>query len=184
MELGTHAAPRSQKTASAELSLYEEDLEGARPDRLHGVRPQEGVLRHAVRHIFDVLALVQLSESWESVPVPQMAAQLVDDLEALVLQSMDTGEEVELFSKSSYNAASVTTRGGWEDWAMPRCFMHKQTVGFMLREEGTMKVVANFCVDGVASYCQLKPVEPFAGSEKCRFLLSMTVPMEFRRLND
>ena len=56
------------------FDLYDEDTEGARPDRLVGVRPQERNQRHTVEQIVDTVLIVPSLD----VPVPQMENQLVD----------------------------------------------------------------------------------------------------------
>ena len=57
------------------FSLYEDEHEGSRPDRLAGVEPPEGV-RHTVEPIVESsLGLVM-----RDAPVPLMVEQLVDVL--------------------------------------------------------------------------------------------------------
>ena len=56
------------------FDLYDEYTEGARPDRLVGVRPQERDQRHTVEQIVDTALIVPSLD----VPVPQMENQLVD----------------------------------------------------------------------------------------------------------
>ena len=56
------------------FDLFDEDTEGARPDRLAGVRPQERDQRHTVEQIVDTV----LSFPSLDVLVPQMENQLVD----------------------------------------------------------------------------------------------------------
>ena len=56
------------------FDLYDEDTEGARPDRLVGVRPQERDQRHTVEQIVDTALFVPSLD----VPVPQMENQLVE----------------------------------------------------------------------------------------------------------
>ena len=56
------------------FSLYEEELGGARPDRLAGVRPQARVQRHTVEHSVDVSPSAQTLDA----PVPQMGNELLD----------------------------------------------------------------------------------------------------------
>ena len=75
----TYDAPRSQMTANSRedsvyFDLYDEDTEGARPDRLFGVRPQERDQRHTVEQIVDTVLFVPSLD----VPVPQMENQLVE----------------------------------------------------------------------------------------------------------
>ena len=59
------------------FDLYDEDTEGARPDRLAGVRPQERDQRHTVEQIVDAVPLVPLLDD----PVPQTVEQLQDVLQ-------------------------------------------------------------------------------------------------------
>ena len=75
----TYDAPRSQMTANSRedsvyFDLYDEYTEGARPDRLVGVRPQERDQRHTVEHIVDTVLFAPSLD----VPVPQMENQLVE----------------------------------------------------------------------------------------------------------
>ena len=75
----TYDAPRSQMTANSRedsvlFDLFDEDSEGARPDRLAGVRPQERDQRHTVEQIVDTVLIVPSLD----VPVPQMDNQLVE----------------------------------------------------------------------------------------------------------
>ena len=56
------------------FDLYDEDTEGARPDRLVGVRPQERDQRHTVEQIVDTVLFAPSLD----VPVPQMDNQLVE----------------------------------------------------------------------------------------------------------
>ena len=75
----SYDAPRSQMTAnSREDSVYfdlcDEYTEGARLDRLVGVRPQERDQRHTVEQTVDTVLFVPSLD----VPVPQMENQLVD----------------------------------------------------------------------------------------------------------
>ena len=73
----TYDAPRSQRTANSRedsvyFDLYDEYTEGARPDRLVGVRPHERDQRHTVEQIVDSVLFVPSLD----VPVPQMENQL------------------------------------------------------------------------------------------------------------
>ena len=82
----TYDAPRSQMTANSRedsvyFDLYDEYTEGARPDRLVGVRPQERDQRHTVEQIVDTALIVPSLD----VPVPQMANQLLE-----VCRQLDT----------------------------------------------------------------------------------------------
>ena len=75
----SYDAPRSQMTANSRedsvyFDLYDEYTEGARPDRLVGVRPQERDQRHTVEQAVDTVLFVPSLD----VPVPQMENQLVD----------------------------------------------------------------------------------------------------------
>ena len=75
----TYDAPRSQMTANSRedsvyFDLFDEDTEGARPDRLVGVRPQERDQRRTVVQIVDTTLIVPSLD----VPVPQMDNQLVE----------------------------------------------------------------------------------------------------------
>ena len=75
----TYDAPRSQMTANSRedsvyFDLYDEYTEGARPDRLVGVRPQERDQRHTVEQIVDTVLFAPSLD----VPVPQMDNQLVE----------------------------------------------------------------------------------------------------------
>ena len=75
----SYDAPRSQMTANSRedsvyFDLYDEYTEGARPDRLVGVRPQERDQRHTVEQTVDTVLFVPSLD----VPVPQMENQLVD----------------------------------------------------------------------------------------------------------
>ena len=75
----TYDAPRSQMTANSRedsvyFDLYDEYTEGARLDRLVGVRPQERDKRHTVEQTVDTVLFVPSLD----VPVPQMENQLVD----------------------------------------------------------------------------------------------------------
>ena len=75
----TYDAPRSQMTANSRedsvcLGLFDEYTEGARPDRLVGVRAQEQDQRRTVEQICDCTLIVPSLE----VPVPQMANQLLE----------------------------------------------------------------------------------------------------------
>ena len=75
----TYDAPRSQRTANSRedsvyFDLFDEDTEGARPDRLAGVRPQERDQRHTVEQIVDIVLFAPSLD----VPVPQMDNQLVE----------------------------------------------------------------------------------------------------------
>ena len=56
------------------FDLYDEYTQGARPDRLVGVRPQERDERHTVEQIVDTVLFVPSLD----VPVPQMENQLVE----------------------------------------------------------------------------------------------------------
>ena len=56
------------------FDLYDEYTEGARPDRLVGVRPQERDQRHTVEQTVDTVLFVPSLDA----PVPQMENQLVD----------------------------------------------------------------------------------------------------------
>ena len=56
------------------FDLYDEDTEGARPDRLAGVRPQDRDQRRTVEQIVDTTLIVPSLD----VPVPQMDNQLVE----------------------------------------------------------------------------------------------------------
>ena len=56
------------------FDLYDEYTEGARPDRLVGVRPQERDQRHTVEQIVDTVLFAPSLD----VPVPQMDNQLVE----------------------------------------------------------------------------------------------------------
>ena len=56
------------------FNLFDEDTEGARPDRLAGVRPQELDQRRTVEQIVDAVHLVPILDD----PVPQMVEQLPD----------------------------------------------------------------------------------------------------------
>ena len=92
-EVRHHTAPRGQTTARAEatndalrsqttsvardtefFSLYEEELGGTRPDRLHEVRPQERVQRRTVEQNVDNSLFLPTLD----VPVPQMENQLLE----------------------------------------------------------------------------------------------------------
>ena len=64
------------------FDLYHEDSEGAWPDRLFEVRPQERDQRHTVEQIVDNTLIVPSLD----VPVPQMENQLVE-----VCPQLDTG---------------------------------------------------------------------------------------------
>ena len=75
----TYDAPRSQMTANSRedsvyFDLYDEYTEGARPDRLVGVRPQERDQRHTVEQIVDTVLIAPSLD----VLVPQMDNQLVE----------------------------------------------------------------------------------------------------------
>ena len=68
----TYDAPRSQMTANSRedsvfFDLYDEDTEGARPDRLFEVRPQERDQRRTVEQIVDIALIVPSLD----VPVPR-----------------------------------------------------------------------------------------------------------------
>ena len=98
-----HAAPRGQMTARsgrwerdvlhgqvpehptplqvAGTQYFAIDVEGARPDRLVGVRPQERVQQHSADQIVDTAPALPILD----VPVPLMREQLVD-----VLRFFDT----------------------------------------------------------------------------------------------
>ena len=75
-------APRGPKTASAQVEpasfqlFGEEDVGGARPDRLAGVRPQERVQRRTMEQIVDCVPVVPLLD----VTVPQMVSGEVADV--------------------------------------------------------------------------------------------------------
>ena len=56
------------------FDLYDEDTEGARPDRLFEGRPQDRVQRRTVEQIADTTLIVPSLD----VPVPQMENQLVE----------------------------------------------------------------------------------------------------------
>ena len=61
----TYDASRSQMTANSRedsvfFDVYDEDTEGARPDRLFEVRPQERDQRHTVEQIVDNTLIVQM----------------------------------------------------------------------------------------------------------------------------
>ena len=82
----TYDAPRSQMTAnyredSVYFDLYDEYTEGARPDRLVGVKPQERDQRRTVEQIIDTALFVPSLD----VPVPQMENQLLE-----VCRQLDT----------------------------------------------------------------------------------------------
>ena len=75
----TYDAPRSQMTANSRedsvyFDLYDEDTEGAWPDRLVGVRPQERDQRHTVEQIVDTALIVPSLD----VPVQRVDNQLVE----------------------------------------------------------------------------------------------------------
>ena len=95
-------ASRSQKTANSRedsvyFDLYDEDTEGAWPDRLVGVRPQERDQRHTVEQIVDnTLFLPSLD-----VPVPQMENQLVEVCRELDVQIPEQVIEVPKISSPS-----------------------------------------------------------------------------------
>ena len=68
----TYYAPRSQMTANSRedsvyFDLYDEYTEGARPDRLVGVRSQERDQRHTVEQFVDTVLFAPSLD----VPVPQ-----------------------------------------------------------------------------------------------------------------
>ena len=67
------------------FDLFDEDTEGARPDRLYEVRPQERDQRHTVEQIVDTALFVPSLD----VLVPQMDNQLVE-----VWRQLDVHEQV------------------------------------------------------------------------------------------
>ena len=78
----TYDAPRRQRTANSRVDsvlfdLFEEDTEGARPDRIATLSgPHARVQRRTVQQIVDAVSLVPLLDD----PVPQMVEQLPDVL--------------------------------------------------------------------------------------------------------
>ena len=75
----TYDAPRSQMMANSRedsvfFDLYDEHTEGARPDRLAGVRPQERDQQHTVEQTVDTVLIAPSLD----VPVTQMDNQLVE----------------------------------------------------------------------------------------------------------
>ena len=87
---------------------------------------------------------------------------------SLDLKEVQTGEEDE---EELYSQRSKLYRfrdGDWKERGLgeAKLLKHKETskVRFMLRQEKTGKIVANFFAVDVAPYCDLRPN---AGSEKC-----------------
>ena len=72
--VSTGSARRRRERRLRSWLRHDEDTEGARPDRLAGVRPQERDQRHTVEQIVDTVLFVPSLD----VPVPQMENQLVD----------------------------------------------------------------------------------------------------------
>ena len=65
--------------------LFHEELGGARPDRLAGVRPQERVQRHTVELVVETFVFVPVLDA----PEPPMVEQLVDVLALLEKQERE-----------------------------------------------------------------------------------------------
>ena len=78
------------------FDLYDEDTEGARPDRLAGVRAQERDQRHTVEQIVDTSLIVPSLD----VPVPQMDNQLVEVCRQLDVRIPEQVIEVPKISSS------------------------------------------------------------------------------------
>ena len=72
--VSTGSARRRRERRLRSWLRHDEDTEGARPDRLAGVRAQERDQRHTVEQIVDTVLFVPSLD----VPVPQMENQLVD----------------------------------------------------------------------------------------------------------
>ena len=79
------------------VDLYDEDTEGARPDRLFEVRPQESVQRRTVEQIVDNTLIVPSLD----VLVPQMENQLVEVCRQLDVRIHVQAIEVPKISSSS-----------------------------------------------------------------------------------
>ena len=97
----TYDAPRSQRTANSRedsvyFDLFDEDTEGARPDRLVGVRPQERDQRRTVEQIVDSPPVVPSLD----VPVPQRENQLVEACRHLDLPIPEQAIEVPKISST------------------------------------------------------------------------------------
>ena len=98
----TYDASRSQMTANSRedsvfFHLYDEDTEGARPDRLFEVRPQERDQWRTVVQIVDNTLIVPSLD----VPVPQMENQLVEVCRQLDTHIPEQAIEVPKISSSS-----------------------------------------------------------------------------------
>ena len=97
----TYDAPRSQMTANSRedsvyFDLFDEDTEGARPDRLVGVRLQERDQRCTVEQIVDSPPVVPSLD----VPVPQRENQLVEACRHLDLPIPEQAIEVPKISST------------------------------------------------------------------------------------
>ena len=79
------------------FDLYDEDTEGARPDRLFEVRPQERDQRHTVEQIVDTVLFAPSLD----VPVPQMENQLVEVCRQLDIRIPVQASEVPKISSPS-----------------------------------------------------------------------------------
>ena len=93
------------------FDLYDEDTEGARPDRLAGVRPQERDQRRTVEHIVDSAPVVPSLDA----PVPLVVEQLVDvlSLVAKYEKEMDRLED-RILQGAPVSAAE---KAAWRRWA-------------------------------------------------------------------
>ena len=93
------------------FDLFDEDTEGARPDRLVGVRPQERDQRRTVEQIVDSPPVVPSLD----VPVPQRENQLVEACRHLDLPIPEQAIEVPKISstpRSSPQASSLCGADG------------------------------------------------------------------------
>ena len=79
--------PLPRAASTVHFNLFDEgDVLAARPDRLHEVRPQPGVLRHTGAHFVDFSPFVQI----HNIPVPQMEGeQVVEFMKELDAPALD-----------------------------------------------------------------------------------------------
>ena len=97
------------------FELFHEELGGARPDRLAGVRPQERVQRHTVEHVVETFVSVPVLRA----PVPLMFEQLVDVLALLEKQEREEEAGMDRIEDLILEGAPVSAahRATWRRWA-------------------------------------------------------------------